>query len=134
MNNNQILCICFEEHDSKDFGKNTFLGFKRLSFTDDFIDLNVKSVWERIRELVIYKELKDVPVLDAKGNPRVNKTGVAQTAPNFPKSSECVIFVRGESSDSTKKPETVNGISMYRQYIWIKGSYLTQKLDGISFL
>ena len=134
LNENQILCIIFEEHDSKDFGKNTFLGFKRLSFTDDFIELNVKSVWNRIRELVIYKELKDIPVLNAKGNPRINKTGIAQTAPNFPKSSEGIIFVRGDSSDSTKKPETVNGISMYRQYIWIKGGYLTQKLDEKDFL
>ncbi|MBS7311433.1 MAG: MutH/Sau3AI family endonuclease [Treponema sp.] len=132
-NENQILCIVFEEHDSSDFEKNTFLGFKRLSFSDDFIDLNVKSVWQRIRELVIYKELKDIPVLDAKGNPRVNKTGIPQTAPNFPKSSEGVIFVRGDSSDSTQKPETVNGISMYRQYIWIKGSYLAQKLDEKDF-
>lgn len=133
-NENQILCIVFEEHDSSDFSKNTFLGFKRLSFSDDFIELNVKSVWQRIRELVIYKELKDVPVLDAKGNPRINKTGIPQTAPNFPKSSEGIIFVRGDSSDSTQKPETVNGISMYRQYIWIKGGYLSQKLDEKDFI
>ena len=78
--------------------------------------------------------MKDVPILDTNGNPRVNKTGVMQTAPNFPKSSESVVFVRGDSSDSTKKPETVNGISMYRQYIWIKGSYLSQKLDEKEFL
>lgn len=133
-NENQILCIIFEEHDSKDFGKNTFLGFKRISFSDDFIELNVKSVWERIRKLVIYKELKDIPVLDKSGNPRINKTGIAQTAPNFPKSSEGVIFVRGDSSDSSKKPETVNGIAMYRQYVWIKGSYLSQKLDEKDFI
>lgn len=114
---NQFLCIIFEEHDSKDFGKNTFLGFKRLSFSDEFIELNVKSTWEKIRELVIYKELRNVPTLDKNGNPKINKTGIVQTAPNFPKSSESVIFVRGDSSDSTKKPENVNGIKMYRQYI-----------------
>lgn len=131
---NQILCIVFEEHDSSDFGKNTFLGFKRLSFSEDFIDLNVKSIWNRIRELVIYKELRDIPVLDSNGKPKVNKTGIVQSAPNFPKSSEGVIFVRGDSSDSTKKPESLNGISMYRQYIWIKGSYLSQRLDGKEFL
>ncbi|MBR5096276.1 MAG: hypothetical protein IK094_04115 [Treponema sp.] len=131
---NQILCIVFEEHDSSDFGKNTFLGFKRLSFSEDFIDLNVKSIWNRIRELVIYNELRDIPVLDSNGKPKVNKTGIVQSAPNFPKSSEGVIFVRGDSSDSTKKPESVNGISMYRQYIWIKGSYLSQQLDGKDFL
>lgn len=133
-NENQILCIVFEEHNSSDFSKNTFLGFKRLSFSDEFIELNVKSVWQRIRDLVIYKELKDVPVLDSKGNPRINKTGIPQTAPNFPKSSEGLIFVRGDSSDSTQKPETVNGISMYRQYIWIKGSYLSQKLEEKDFM
>lgn len=133
-NENQILCIVFEEHDSADFSKNTFLGFKRISFSDEFIELNVKSVWERIRDLVIHKELKDIPVLDSKGKPRINKTGIPQTAPNFPKSSEGLIFVRGDSSDSTKKPETVNGINMYRQYIWIKGSYLSQKLEEKDFM
>ena len=133
-NENQILCIIFEEHASSDFSKNTFLGFKRLSFSDDFIELNVKNIWKRIRELVIYKELKDVPVLDAKGNLKMNKTGLPQTAPNFPKSSEGIVFVRGDSSNSTQKPEIVNGISIYRQYIWIKGSYLSQKLDEKDFI
>ena len=131
---NQILCVIFEEWDKKDFGKNKFLGFKRLSFSDEFIDLNVKPVWNRIKELVIYKELKDVPVLDKKGNPKINKTGIYQTAPNFPKSSDGLIFVRGDSSDSTKKPEMVNGINMYRQYIWLKGSYLSQRLDEKDFI
>ncbi|MCR5045314.1 MAG: hypothetical protein K6A42_01895 [Treponema sp.] len=130
----QILCIVFEEHDSSDFSKNTFLGFKRLSFSEDFIELNVKSVWNRIRDLVIYKELRDIPVLDSNGKQKINKTGIVQSAPNFPKSSEGVIFVRGDSSDSTKKPESVNGISMYRQYIWMKGSCLAQQLDGKDFL
>lgn len=133
-NENQLLCILFEEHDSEDFGKNTFLGFKRLSFSDDFIDLNVKPIWGRIRELVINNELKDIPVLDVSGNQRINKTGIPMSAPNFPKSAEGIIFVRGDSSDSTKKPEIVNGIRMYRQYIWIKGSYLSAKLDTKDYL
>lgn len=131
---NQFLCIIFEEHDSKNFGKNTFLGFKRLSFSDEFIELNVKSTWEKIRELVIYKELRNVPALDKNGNPKINKTGIVQTAPNFPKSSESVIFVRGDSSDSTKKPENVNGIKMYRQYIWVKGSYIANFLLSKNYL
>lgn len=131
---NQFLCIIFEEHDSKNFGKNTFLGFKRLSFSDEFIELNVKSTWEKIRELVIYKELRNVPALDKNGNPKINKTGIVQTAPNFPKSSESVIFVRGDSSDSTKKPENVNGIKMYRQYIWVKGSYIANLLSSKNYL
>ncbi len=131
---NQFLCIVFEEHDSKDFGKNTFKGFKRLSFSDEFIELNVKSAWEKIRELVIYKELKNVLVLDSNGNPKINKTGIIQSAPNFPKSSESVVFVRGDSSDSTRKPESVNGIAMYRQYVWIKGSYIANLLSSKDYL
>lgn len=131
---NQILCIMFEEHDKDEFGSNTFVGFKRLSFSDDFIELCVKPTWERIWELVVRKELRDVPVLDKNGNVKINKTGVLQTAPNFPKSSESVVFVRGDSSDSTKKTELVNGIRMYRQYIWIKGSYMSEMLANQDFL
>lgn len=130
----QILCIMFEEHNKETFGKNTFLGFKRISFTDDFIDLRVKPVWERIWKLVVNKELRDVPVCDSNGNVRINKTGVPQTAPNFPKSSEGVVFVRGDSSDSTNKNEMVNGIRMYRQYIWIKGAYMSEMLASQHFI
>ena len=131
---NQVLCIMFEEHDKDEFGSNTFVGFKRLSFSDDFIELCVKPTWERIWELVVRKELRDVPVLDKNGNVKINKTGVQQTAPNFPKSSESVVFVRGDSSDSTKKTEIVNGIRMYRQYIWIKGSYMSEMLADLDFI
>ena len=131
----QILCIVFEEQNKDDFGSNVFMGFKRVAFSDEFIELNVQSVWKKINELVLYKELKDVPVLDKKtGKPVVNKTGTIQSAPNFPKSSEGVIFVRGDSSDSTVKPECVNGIKMYRQYIWIKGSYLSEILAKEKYL
>lgn len=125
---NQMLCIIFEEHDKDNFGKNTFVGFKRLPFSDNFIALYVKPVWERIWDLVVNKKLKDVPVLDSYGNIKINKTGVPRTAPNFPKSKKNSVFVRGDSSDSTKKTEIVNGIRMYRQYIWIKGSYVSEML------
>lgn len=134
-NGMQILCIVFEEKDSSDFGSNVFMGFKRVSFSDEFIELNVQSVWNRINQLVLYNELKDIPVIDKKtGKPKVNKTGTIQSAPNFPKSSEGVIFVRGDSSDSTMKPECVNGIQMYRQYIWIKGSYLSEILARLNYI
>ena len=130
----QLLCVVFQEHGSSDFGSNIFLGFKRLVFSDGFISLNVRPVWERIRELVIYKDLRDVPVLDKQGKALLNKTGIPRTAPNFPKSSEGLLFVRGDSSDSTKKPETVNGIPMYRQYLWIKGSHICRELDKKDFI
>lgn len=57
-----------------------------------------------------------------------------RSAPNFPKSREGIVFVRGKGSDSTNKPEMVNGISMYRQWVWVKGSYIADRLSGIEYL
>lgn len=132
----QMMCIVFEEPSTDaPFKDNIFLGFKRLSFDDEFIEENVRPVWDKIRNLIFNDELKDVVTIDKKtGNPKINKTGVIQSAPNFPKSSDGIVFVRGSSSDSTFKPEEVNGIHMYRQYIWVKGSYIADKLGCISFL
>jgi len=133
---NQMMCIVFEEPSMEaPFKENKFLGFKRLIFDDAFIEQNVRPVWDKIRYLIYEQKLRDIVSIDKKtGQPKVNKTGIVQSAPNFPKSSEGIIFVRGSSSDSTFKPEEVNGIKMYRQYIWIKGSYISNKLADIDFL
>ena len=133
----QMLCIVFEEPSPEAaFKENRFLGFKRISFSQDFIDNNVRPVWEKIRELIFNNTLRDVVIIDKKtGKPRVNpKTGTVQSAPNFPKSSDGEVFVRGSSSDSTFKPESVNGIRMYRQYLWIKGAYIAERLADTDFL
>ncbi len=133
----QMLCIIFEEPSTDAaFKENKFLGFKRMVFSQGFIENNVHPVWDRIRYLIFSGELEDVVVINKKtGEPRVNpKTGTIQSAPNFPKSSEGKIFVRGSSSDSTFKPEVVNGIHMYRQYVWVKGAYIADCLSEIDFL
>lgn len=130
----QVLCIVFEEHDKEKFGENTFVGFKRFSFSDKFIELYVKPTWEKVWDLVINDKLRDIPALDSYGNVIINKTGVPRTAPNFPKSKTNVVFVRGDSSDSTKKTEIVNGIRMYRQYMWVKGSYVSEMLKEKDFI
>lgn len=133
--NHQFLCIVFEEPSIEaPLSQNRFLGFKRISFSDDFIDKNVKPVWERIRKLIFEKGLKDVIRCDKNGKPIINKTGVVSSAPNFPKSSEGIVFVRGGSKDSSAKTEEVNGIKMYRQFIWIKGSYIAKELFKILYL
>ena len=134
--NQQMLCIVFEEPSSEAaLTENKFLGFKRLVFDDEFIETHVKSVWERIRHLIINDELKDVIKIDNRtGKPIINKTGVIQSAPNFPKASDGLIFVRGSGKDSTAKTEEVNGIKMYKQWIWIKGSYIADRLSQIDFL
>ncbi len=133
----QMLCIVFEEPDTEAaFKENKFLGFKRFIFDQELIEEKVRPVWDKIRYLIVSGELKDVVAIDRKtGKPKMNpKTGTIQSAPNFPKSSEGDLFVRGSGSDSTYKPEAVNGIHMYRQYLWMKGTYLADCLSEIAFL
>ncbi len=117
-----------------EYAKNEFQGFKRLSFDDDYIYKHVKPVWEKIRRLISSKTLVFVPELDKNGKPIINKTGEVKGAPNFPKSAEGEIFVRGTSTDSSDKPLCINGIHMYRQNLWIRGDVIVEKLSHIPFI
>lgn len=61
--NHQFLCIIFEETDKySKFKDNKFLGFKRMNFSNEFIDGTVQTVWNRIRDLIIEKKLKETIV------------------------------------------------------------------------
>ena len=132
----QMLCVVFEEPSADaPLAGNVFLGFKRLVFDEAFIETEVKRVWERIHYLVSENALALDVKLDGKtGKPRVNKTGEIMSAPNFPKSREGTVFVRGTSSDSTDKPITVCGIPMYHQQLWIKGSHIAERLKQESWI
>ena len=55
--------------------------------------------------------------------------GEISSAPNLPKSSEGIVFVRGTGVDSSDKRECVNGIKMYYQQVWLKGSYLAERVN-----
>lgn len=130
----QFLSIILKEpYDNAPLGENLFQGFKRFSFDDDFIYSSVKKAWDNTRDLVQNKKLVDV-IEYKDGMPIINKTGVVRSAPNFIKSKDNEVFFRGDSSDSTRKPEIVNGIKMYNQYIWIKGKYIAEKISAISYL
>ena len=132
---NQFLFIVFEERNmSGKLLNNRFLGFKRLSFSEEFIENEVKRTWDEIRYLVNENKLEDVVVRYKDGRPKINKTGVVSCAPNFPKSTDHPVFVRGTSSDSTHKPFQLNGIDMYYQQIWIKGSALVERLNSLNFV
>lgn len=130
--NNQLLCVVFEEPSKEaPLVENVLRGFKRLTFDDAFIEGEVRPVWEEIRRLIATGELRFVTDIDKKtGKPRINKTGVVKGAPNLPKSKDGLIFLRGTSTDSTKKPEVVNGVRMYKQQVWVKGSYIAKRLDA----
>lgn len=132
----QLLMIMFEEPstDAK-LLDNKFLGFKRYSFDEAFIQKYVKKLWMHTRDLINNDRLVDVKGFYKDGKPKINKkTGLQQSAPNFLKSSDNPVFVRGTGNDSSKKPVEINGISMYIQDIWVKGSVMVKLLSTVGFV
>lgn len=125
-----------DERIRKEISKTTFEGFKRFSFDNDFINKEVKRTWEDSRNLVFDHKLVWEYKVSKIGERRKNKSGSFQGAPNFPKSSEYIIFFRGGQTDSSEKSRTeeVNGIKMLPQFFWIKGVFMAQKLNDISYL
>ena len=77
-------------------------------------------------EKVCFKNGTNIPI--------INPCGTIKTELNFPKSKENLVFVRGSGIDSTCKNEEIYGIKMYRQYVWIKGRYIVDKISKIKFL
>ena len=144
-NDYEFLCIVFEEPKKKykrdENGKkvevkhslleNKFIGFKRLVFSEDFIDKDVRKLWNDMREKVIDRKLVDV-VQKRKGQPiRIKSDGSISSAPNFMKSRQNSVFVRGSGEDSSveNKTEVVNGIKMIPQYYWIKGKAVVKEIE-----
>ena len=121
--NHQFLCIQYKETVEGDILKSQFVGFNRISFSQDFIYTYAKWIWEQVRTTVLSGNLRETIVLDKNGNPQRNKkTGTIKTSINLPKSSDNMkLFVRGTGDDSTKKPFSLCGIDMYFQQVWIKG-------------
>ena len=133
--NNRFLCILFQKpYSDAKMIENKFLGFKMIEFSQEFVENDVKIAWERIKDLIVNDKLEDVISLDKFGNPRINSSGNVMSAPNFPKSSEGNVFVRGTSSTSDVKPLNVNGVQMYRQQIWVKGLYIVDKLNNEPYI
>lgn len=132
----QFIVIIFEEPSSDaKLLENKFVGFKRLSFSDDFIQNQVKYAWQHTRNLVSQNRLKETPVIDKKTKEvRINKNGTIMTSLNFLKSKDSVVFFRGSGSDSSQKPLVVNGIHMYTQNIWVKGSFMVELLSQEKFI
>lgn len=104
-----------------------FMGFKTL-WLGTYLDA-ARALWDGMRGLIFSDSLVDAPVLKKDGTPRVTpKTGIPMTAPNWPKSRDGVLFVRGTGTDANDKPVTVNGVRMYRQNVWVKGVELAASL------
>lgn len=134
--NHQLLCMLFEEPSTDaPLYENKFIDFKRLSFSEDFIQNEVKNIWNEVRNLIFEKRLVETQVKYKDGNPIINKkSGTIKTSINFPKAKDNIVFVRGGGLDASVKTEEVNGIKMYRQYVWIKGSYIVEMLNQLKSL
>lgn len=130
-----VMAVFQEPSKEAPLGENVFLGFKRFSFDDELIEGDARTVWEECRWLIRENKLEMTPVLRSGTNePIINKVGTIKTQLNFPKSKDHTLFVRGTSSDSTKRPECINGIKMYHQQFWIRGSYMVNELHQIDWI
>ena len=129
--NHQFLCMLFEEpSENAPLLNNRFIGFKRLSFTEEFIQSEVRKIWKEIRSLIWENRLVETIEMDKQGRPKINgKSGTIKTSLNFPKSKNNFVFIRGGGQDASVKTEVVNGIKMYKQYVWIKGSHIVNELS-----
>ena len=116
--------------------KTTFEGFKRFAFDDEFIENEVKRMWEDSRNLVYQNKLKWVFKLGKNGNKIQNKSGSYSGAPNFPKSEDYNVFFRGGENDSREEARSVviNGVHMLPQFFWLKGTFIADKLKTIDYL
>ncbi len=133
--NHQLLCILFQEDaPGSELSSNRFVGFKRLSFTEGFIETEVRRTWSEMNDLVSEKKIVESIVTGKDGKPRINKTGEPMVQLNFPKSKDHSVFIRGSGKDSSSKPLRVCGIDMYSQWAWIRGRDIVRMLDKIRFL
>lgn len=126
----------YKERIERETAYTTFEGFKRFYFDEDFIDGEVKKMWNDSRNLIHRDELVWEYELDENGNRRVNNSGSYKGAPNLPKSSSYKVFFRGGNNDSSDKARTecVNGVRMLPQFFWLKGSYIAEKLKSLPYL
>lgn len=124
-----VVAVLEERYRDCPLSQCRFMGFKTL-WLGTYIDA-ARTLWDGMRELIFNDDLIDAPILKKDGTPRVTpKTGMPMTAPNWPKSRDGVLFVRGTGTDANDKPVTVNGVRMYRQNVWIKGRELARCLNA----
>ncbi len=137
-NEHSFLFAIFREDSSTAPENIQFEGFKRFSFNDEFINSHVKKTWNDTRKLILEERLRfEYEYIDKeKKIKRKNKSGSYQGAPNFPKSKDYTIFLRGCAPNSSEKYQTeeVNGIKMIPQYFWINMNDLLQYIDEQNYL
>lgn len=128
-----VVAVIEEQYRDCSLRRCRFMGFKVL-WLGTYLDA-ARALWDGMRNLIFSDGLVDTPILKRDGTPRVTpKTGIPMTTPNWPKSRDGVLFVRGTGTDASDKPVEVNGVKMYRQNIWVKGTELADRLEGLMYL
>lgn len=128
-----VVAVLEEQYRDCPLCRCRLVGFKVL-WLGTYLDAAM-ALWDGMRDLIFSNGLVDAPILKKDGTPRLTpKTGIPMTAPNWPKSRDGILFVRGTGTDANDKPVTVNGIHMYRQNVWIKGTELADRLEGLAYL
>ncbi|HJF33127.1 MAG TPA: restriction endonuclease [Sporosarcina psychrophila] len=137
--NHKFLFVIFKEPEKDSpLLENQFVGFKRYSFTDDFIENDLKPYYDELKRLIVNKEIREEPVSYKtgvkKGQLIINPSGTVKTEINLPKSKDYLVFTRGSGIDSSKKPVELNGVKMYAQYFWIKGKWIVKELENEQYI
>ena len=128
-----VVAVLEEQRRDCPLSQCRFMGFKVL-WLGTYLGA-AKALWDGMRDLIFSDGLVDTPILKRDGTPRVTpKTGIPMTAPNWPKSRDGILFVRGTGTNANDKPVTINGVRMYRQNVWIKGRELADRLEGFAYL
>lgn len=129
----QMLCVLFHEKDEKAiYEENIFDGFKRIYFTDEFIEKEVRRTWEEAHDLIISGRFEKTLEYNKDGTPKLNPNGTQRSHTNFPKSKDHPIFMRGTGGDSADTPLEINGYPLYRFQFWIKGLEIVKMVKNAS--
>lgn len=134
----RLLCAVFREGPPDGEGRTRleelrFLGFQILDLASELAPW-ARRAWETARRTILSGGPAVLPMLDRFGRQRyAPKTGLPMTALGLPKASDGVVFFRGGGKDASDTVE-FRGIPMLRQYYWIKGSYLAERLRQGAFL
>lgn len=134
-----FLLIVFERSGRNNHDAETFVGFKRIFFDEDFIQTEVRKTWEEVRDLIVNNKLRIVDEIDKEGNVIINPSGTIKQSPNFPKKGKIgsperhEIFIRGgaPTTEDKYKTQIVNGLRMMPQFVWLSKEYIIKKIGDL---
>ncbi|WP_418518848.1 MutH/Sau3AI family endonuclease [Holdemanella porci] len=123
-----------EKNEKIPLSEDVLVGFKLIYLDSKDSNNSAKNVWKEIQDLVVNKKLKIEKIYNKDGSPKVNKNGIQSEAPNFPKSKDYDIFVRGTGKDSSAKTLELNGLKMYQQNYWLKRTKVIDLLNKTEYI